>query len=164
MRSKLHWLWLSLIVILLDQATKYLALHHLEYGEPMPVIPHLNLTLNFNTGAAFAFLKSAGGWQQYAFIGFAISVSLALGYWLLRLPPKKTCLSLALTLIIGGALGNVYDRISLGYVIDFFSFYIGNWYFAVFNVADSAISLGAMLLLCDLWWSDRKTHGAASQI
>jgi signal peptidase II len=148
-----HWLWLSLIVVLLDQATKWLVMTGLEPFEVIEIVPNLNLTLMFNPGAAFSFLAEAGGWQRWLFAAFALGISGALVVWLVRLRPHERALGLALALIIGGAIGNLIDRVLLGHVIDFVQVYLpfiplamfNPW--PAFNVADSAISLGVVILL-----------------
>lgn len=145
----LKWLWLSLFVILLDQATKYLADSLLAWGQPMPVLPLFNLTLLYNTGAAFSFLSDAGGWQRWFFILLALGVSAVLVHWLRRLPREQLRMAIALSLILGGAIGNVIDRIWFGHVIDFIQLYYRDWYWPAFNVADSAITIGAVLLIWD---------------
>lgn len=145
----LKWLWLSLFVILLDQATKYLADSLLTWGQPVPVLPFFNLTLLYNTGAAFSFLSDAGGWQRWFFILLALGVSAVLVHWLRRLPREQLRMAVALSLILGGAIGNVIDRIWFGHVIDFIQLYYRDWYWPAFNVADSAITIGAVLLIWD---------------
>lgn len=145
----LPWFALALVVILLDQYTKGLASTHLDYAQPVRVFWWFNLTLHHNTGAAFSFLSDAGGWQQYFFGGAAIVVSLVLAVWLWVLPRGQRLLALSLGLILGGALGNLWDRLTLGYVVDFISVHYQHHYFPTFNIADSAISVGAVLLLLD---------------
>jgi len=145
----LRWLWLSALVLVLDQCTKWLAGSGLQYGEPVPLVPMLALTLAHNYGAAFSFLGDASGWQRWFFILLAVAVSAVLLLWLKRLQRHEWRIALALALILGGALGNVIDRLLYGYVIDFIDFYYGDWHWPVFNVADSAISVGAALLLFD---------------
>lgn len=148
-----HWLWLSLIVVLLDQATKWLVMTGLEPFEVVEVVPNLNLTLMLNPGAAFSFLAEAGGWQRWLFAAFALGISGALVVWLLRLESHERFLAAALALIIGGAIGNLIDRVLLGHVIDFVQVYLpfiplamfNPW--PAFNVADSAISVGVVILL-----------------
>lgn len=148
-----HWLWLSLIVVLLDQATKWLVMTGLEPFEVIEIVPNINLTLMFNPGAAFSFLAEAGGWQRWLFAAFALGISGALVIWLLRLRGDERSLALALALIIGGAIGNLIDRVLLGHVIDFVQVYLpfiplamfNPW--PAFNVADSAISVGVVILL-----------------
>lgn len=145
------WLLLSVAIIALDLWTKHLASTHLEYAQPVSLLPVLDLTLVHNTGAAFSMLADAGGWQRGFFIGIATLVSVVLVVWLLRLRRGTPWLALALALVLGGALGNLYDRVTLGYVVDFISVHYGGWYFPAFNVADSAISVGAVLLFLDMF-------------
>ena len=142
------WLALSAIVIALDQLTKQIALALLEPYAPHPVIPgFLNWTLAFNTGAAFSFLHDAGGWQRWLFSVLALVVSIVLIVWLRRLPRSDWRTALPLALVIGGALGNLVDRVRLGRVTDFIEVYHEQWSWPAFNVADSAISVGAVLLI-----------------
>jgi len=152
----LKWLWLSVVVIALDQITKLLASAQLVMHQPVPVLPSFNLTLMHNSGAAFSFLSQAGGWQRWFFVVIAVVVSVVLTLWLHRLPRHQTWLALALALILGGALGNVWDRIMLGYVVDFVDLYYGDWHWPAFNVADSAITLGAVLLVLDAVRGERR--------
>ena len=143
------WLWLSLAVIGLDQATKFLASRFLELYERVEVLPVLDFTLLHNTGAAFSLLAGASGWQRWFFIGLAFAVSVVLVVWIWRAPRGDKLLPLALSLILGGALGNVIDRIVHGYVVDFIHLHWGAAYFPAFNIADSAITIGAALLILD---------------
>jgi signal peptidase II len=143
------WLWLSLSVIALDQATKFLAKRFLELFERVEVLPVLDFTLLHNTGAAFSLLAGAGGWQRWFFIGLAAVVSALLLLWIWRTPRGEKLLPFALALILGGALGNVIDRIRFGYVVDFIHVHWGVSYFPAFNIADSAITIGAGLLILD---------------
>ena len=145
----LRWYLLALAVIVLDQYTKGLATAALDYGRPQPVFSWFNLTLQHNTGAAFSFLSDAGGWQRYFFSVVAVVISIALAVWLLTLSSGQWLLALSLGLILGGALGNLWDRLAHGYVVDFISVHYGGWYFPAFNIADSAISVGAACLLLD---------------
>ena len=145
----LRWFLLALVVIVLDQYTKGLASGMLEYGRPSPVFSWFNLTLQHNSGAAFSFLSDAGGWQRYFFSGVAVVISIAIAVWLLMLSPGQGLLALALGLILGGALGNLWDRLEYGYVVDFISVHYGGWYFPAFNIADSAITIGAACMLLD---------------
>ncbi len=155
-KSNLHWLWLSALIIILDQISKLLALHFITFNQPIIITPFFNLVLAHNPGAAFSFLAQQGGWQGWLFGIIAILVSIFLIRWLYKLPGKQTWLAVAIALIIGGALGNLGDRIIHGYVIDFLDFHIGNWHWPAFNLADSAISIGAMMLVIDMFW--RKPH------
>lgn len=147
------WLWLVLLVVFLDQYTKYLAVAQLELHHPIVLLSVFNLTLSYNTGAAFNLLHNAGGWQQWLFGVVAIIVSVVIVVWLYRLPPKQKWSAIALSLILGGAMGNLYDRVTLGYVIDFIQLHYQHWYWPIFNVADSAISIGAVMLLVEIWRS-----------
>jgi len=148
-RNALVWLLLSAAVIALDQWTKALIVAHLYVGQRVVLIPHLlDLTLAHNTGAAFSFLAGAGGWQRWLFTLLAIGISLALVWALARTPRGAWRNALPFALIIGGALGNLIDRLRLGYVVDFILVHWRNdWYYPAFNVADSAISVGAVLLV-----------------
>jgi len=143
------WLWLSVAVIGLDQATKFLVTRFLELYDRVEVLPVLDFTLLHNTGAAFSMLANASGWQRNFFIGLAFAVSAMLLVWIWRTPRGEKLLPFALALILGGALGNVIDRILHGYVIDFVHVHWGEAYFPAFNVADSAITIGAILLIVD---------------
>jgi len=138
-------------IVLLDQLSKYLSDTLLPYGQPQTVVPGFDLLLVYNRGAAFSFLDDAGGWQRWILAGVSLVVSVVISIWLWRLPPRQKLLGLALALVLGGALGNLYDRVVLGYVIDFISLYYGEWRFATFNLADAAISCGAALLALDIF-------------
>lgn len=153
----LKWTWISVLVLALDQLTKQLASSYLNYAEPVAVMPLFNLTLVHNTGAAFSFLSQAGGWQRWFFAAIALLVSAGLLLWLKRLSAEKVWEAVALTLVLGGALGNVWDRILLGYVVDFLDFYYGNWHWPAFNIADMAITGGAAILIIDSLWSRKKS-------
>ena len=153
------WLLLSTLVILADQVSKaFIAGHYLEF-EFTRILPVLDITCMHNVGAAFSFLASASGWQRWLFIGLAGVVSIGITFWLVRLPRgTHALLAAGLALVLGGALGNVIDRIRLGYVIDFIHFHWERAYFPAFNVADSAITIGAACLLLDaLFEAKRKT-------
>jgi len=142
---QLFWLCLSLFIIVIDHLTKIGIAYWLQQGPHiMPVLPGLNFILTHNSGAAFSFLGWAGGWQRWLFSAISIGVSLYLMCLLYR-GTMNHWMACAIALIIGGALGNLYDRLTLGYVIDFIDFYISHWHFATFNLADSAISIGAAL-------------------
>jgi signal peptidase II len=145
----LRWLWLAVAVIAADQITKELATAYLTLHDPVPVVPFFNLTLMHNTGAAFSFLANSGGWQRWFFVVLAVAISAGIVVWLKRLGPGQTWLAVALALVLGGALGNVWDRLLLGYVVDFIDIYYGTWHWPAFNVADSAITVGAIMLIID---------------
>lgn len=147
--SMLKWLWLSGFVLVLDQSTKWLAENTLSLYETIAVLPSLNITLAYNSGAAFSFLAEAGGWQRWFFIGLALVVSLVLLVWLAKLKPQAKLEALSLSLILGGAIGNVIDRVVFGHVIDFIDVYYGAMHWPAFNLADSAICIGAVLLIID---------------
>lgn len=148
MPSWLRWLGLSAVVIVLDQITKHWITSAFQLGDSITVTSFFNLVLAYNTGAAFSFLAGAGGWQRAFFIAIA-AVASALLIYLLRKPHNHRLLNLALALILGGAIGNLIDRIRLGHVVDFVQVHGGGYFFPAFNVADSAITVGAALLIWD---------------
>ena len=142
------WLAMAALVILLDQASKQAASQMLIYAQPVEVLPVLNWTLLHNPGAAFSVLSDAGGWQRWFFAGIALFVSGLIVVWIFRSGPREYLQKLALALILGGALGNLWDRLALGYVVDFIQVhYDHRHYFPAFNIADSAISVGAVLMI-----------------
>lgn len=161
--SKLKWLWLSVLVIALDLGTKALATAMLTYGDPVPVVPMFNLTLLHNTGAAFSFLAQADGWQRWFFVALALVVSVVLVIWLRKLKPQETWTAVAIVLILGGALGNVYDRVVHGYVVDFLHFYWQDWHFPAFNLADTAITIGAAMMIIDTFRAPSDSGGDADR-
>ena len=142
------WLGLALVIIVLDQLTKTLILGHFQLGDSLHVTSFFNVVRVHNTGAAFSFLAGAGGWQRWFFITLGL-VATGFIVWMLRSHPAQKLFCLAVTLIMGGALGNVVDRLLHGYVVDFIQVHAGGWYFPSFNLADSAITLGAVLLILD---------------
>lgn len=144
-----QWYLLALVVIGLDQVTKTLAESYLQYGQPVALTAWFNLTLQYNTGAAFSFLSGAGGWQRYFFSTVAVVMSIVLVIWLYRLSRRQWLLALSLALILGGAIGNLWDRVVLGHVVDFISVHYGGYYFPAFNIADSAITVGAICMIVD---------------
>lgn len=150
---------LALVVILLDYYTKGLASSNLDYGQPVRVFSWFNLTLQHNYGAAFSFLSDAGGWQRYFFSGAAMLISAVLAGWLVVMQRGQLLLALSLGLILGGALGNLWDRLVLGYVVDFISVHYNNRYFPAFNIADSAITVGAIGMLLDSFISRESEAG-----
>jgi signal peptidase II len=152
-----RWLPVTLAVIVLDQATKAWMVQHLRIYESVHLLPVLDITLLFNVGAAFSFLADASGWQKWVFVALALGVGVAILGWLRRLKARSQgLLCCSLSLILGGALGNVIDRLRLGHVVDFISAHWGReYYFPAFNVADSAITIGAVLLLLDAWRESR---------
>ncbi len=140
------WLALAGLVVILDQVTKLVILRFFALGDRVELTPFFNLILTYNPGAAFSFLADAGGWQKWVFMALALGIS-AWIVSMLKNHGEQRLLSLALTLIMGGALGNVIDRFAYGAVVDFLDFHWGGWHFPAFNVADSAITIGAVLLL-----------------
>ncbi len=142
-------LWISALVVVLDQLTKWVALKYLTRHLEVPVIPFVNLTLVYNRGAAFGFLNNADGWQNLFFIAIALIACAVITYLILRLRQNDIMVGLALSLILGGAAGNLIDRFLHGYVIDFVDVYYGSWHWPAFNVADSAITVGAAVLVLD---------------
>lgn len=163
--SRYGWLWVSIVVIVLDQLTKILVANSLELYQSIELLPVLNLTHLHNTGAAFSLLSTASGWQRWFFTVLGLGVSAVLVIWLHRINHKQQpLLTLGLALVLGGALGNVIDRIILGYVVDFIHVHwdrIG-FSFAAFNVADSAISIGAACLLLDSFLEGRQSESQPS--
>lgn len=147
--SGLVWLWVSALVIVLDHVSKMAAESHLTLYQPLPVLPFFNFTLAYNTGAAFSFLADASGWQRWVFAAIAVVVSAFIIGWLLRLRRQQRWLGVTLALILGGAIGNVWDRLTLGHVIDFIDVYYGDWHWPAFNLADSAITVGAVMLVIE---------------
>lgn len=154
------WLDLSLLVIALDLWTKSLATEHLQLYRPVEIFPHFNLMLAHNSGAAFSFLADAGGWQRWFFAGVAVVIVVVMTTWISRLQPNQRWLACALALIIGGAVGNVWDRITLGYVVDFLDFWWGDYHFPAFNIADTAITIGAGMMIIDML---RNTDGKSPE-
>jgi len=152
-------LWLSVVVVALDQASKWLALSRLELHQPVALLPGLNLTLMYNTGAAFSLLDDAGGWQRWFFVALAGAASAVIVVWLHRLRGGQPLLALALALILGGAVGNLIDRLVLGYVVDFIDVYWRGYHWPAFNLADSAITVGAVLFVADTVLGPRPPPG-----
>lgn len=151
--KNVYWLWLSALVIFVDQVTKQMVVKHLSWFDVKPLLPNLNLVHMQNTGAAFSMLSSA---PPLFFVTLGVGVSLGILWWLRKNPHGQTLIVAAMTLILGGALGNVIDRVSRGHVVDFIDFYVGSWHFAAFNVADSAITAGASLMLLDMFLEHRR--------
>jgi signal peptidase II len=143
-----RWLWLAALVIVIDQLTKLGFDAQLKYGERIHLLPFFDFTLLYNPGAAFSFLADESGWQRWFFTVLAIAASVFI-VWMMRKNTDQHRMMLALALILGGAIGNVIDRIAYGHVIDFLLFYWRDWYYPAFNIADTCITLGAMLLILD---------------
>lgn len=148
--KKWHWFLLSLVVIICDQVSKYLAGVFLIPYKPLPIFPMFNLTLAYNSGAAFSFLSGAGDWHRWFFASFSFIMSLVLVVWLYRTAIQARLFLAGISLILGGAIGNFFDRAFHGYVIDFIDVYYKHYHFATFNIADSAICIGAGFFALDL--------------
>ncbi|MDI1351559.1 MAG: signal peptidase II [bacterium] len=148
--KKWYWLLLSIAIILCDQLSKYWVGIYLTPYKPMPILPMLNITLAYNTGAAFSFLSGAGDWHRWFFTAFSFVVSTILVIWLWRTPSQARLQSAGISLILGGAVGNLIDRGLQGYVVDFIDVFYKYHHFATFNIADSAICIGAAILVLDL--------------
>ena len=160
-RTTMHWLMLAAVVVVLDQLTKFGASAMLNYAEPVAIFPGLNFTLAHNTGAAFSLLSEASGWQRWFFAAIALVVSVVITAWLRQIGDGELWLPLALSLILGGAIGNFIDRLNFGYVIDFIQVYYKTWYWPAFNIADSAICVGAVVLVLSGWQQTPKDQPQA---
>lgn len=158
--KNVYWLWATVIVIVLDQITKQLVVRELQWFDVYPVLPNLNLVHMRNTGAAFSMMSDA---SPIFFVLLGLGVSIGILIWLRRHPREQHLVAVALSMIMGGALGNVIDRVTRGHVVDFIDFYVGTWHFAAFNVADMAISCGAGLLILDALLDVRRSRKAAME-
>jgi signal peptidase II len=145
----LKWLWLTGLAVALDQASKLAIDASMQLYQSIELIPFFNLTYVRNTGAAFSFLSEAGGWQRWFFAVLAAIISMVLVVWLAKLKKHEILMAVSLSLILGGAIGNLIDRVLYGYVIDFLDVYYQAWHWPAFNVADSAITLGVILMLLE---------------
>ena len=154
--SMLPWLGLALIFLIADQFTKILILGYYQLGDSTVITSFFNIVRVHNTGAAFSFLADASGWQRWFFTGIGV-VAVGVILWMLKAHPGQKLFSFALACILGGAVGNVIGRVRYGYVVDFLDFYWGTWHFPAFNIADSAISVGAACLILDELLRVRKT-------
>lgn len=158
LRQTLIGVAVALVIVILDQWTKHLASTHLVYDRAVAILPVFDLTLHHNTGAAFSMFAEGSGWQRWFLGGLSTVVSVVLVVWIGRLAPGERLLASSLAFILGGAVGNLIDRISLGYVVDFISVHYGGHYFPTFNIADSAITIGAGLMILDMI-IHREKHG-----
>ncbi len=156
LQSGFWWMWLTVILVLVDQVTKHLAVFYIQTHEVIEVMPFFNLVIRYNPGAAFSFLADAGGWQHYFFSGISIVVSAGIIYWMTITPVKNRLLSLSLALILAGALGNLYDRLTIGEVVDFIDWHNGEHHWPAFNIADSVIMLGAAMMLIESFISSKE--------
>ncbi|GAL06002.1 signal peptidase II [Photobacterium aphoticum] len=157
-QSGVRWLWLAALVFIVDIASKFLVMHNMDYGWPnrIELLPFFNLLYVHNYGAAFSFLSDAGGWQRWLFTAIALGVCGMLTYWMRKLPASHKLANVSYALIIGGALGNLFDRMYHGFVVDFLDFYVGDYHWPAFNIADTAICIGAALIILEGFLSDRK--------
>lgn len=160
--GRLAWLWLAVLVFVLDQGSKQIVLQVLEYGQRVAVIDgYFDWVHVYNRGAAFSFLAGESGWQRWLFAAIAIGVSAVLVVWMKRLKADETWLAIALAMVLGGALGNLYDRVVLGHVVDFI---LVHWrdvhHFPAFNLADSGITVGAVMLALDMFKSKKSGEPA----
>ena len=161
LRSGLRWAWVPLLVIAADQLTKHMIVSTFQYAQRIDVLPVLEITRLHNTGAAFSLLANMGGWQRWFFIVLGLAVGLLIAVWLVRLRvPQQRLLAFGLSLILGGAIGNVIDRFLYGHVVDFVHAHYGDMYWPAFNVADSAITIGAAVLILDTILEARRNKRA----
>ncbi|MGB2426801.1 MAG: signal peptidase II [Alteromonas sp.] len=159
----LRFLWISVVVLILDQWTKFAVVDSMRLYESIQITSFFNMTYVRNYGAAFSILHDAGGWQRWFFTAIAVVVSALLLYWLKQAPKQQLRLPIAFCFILGGAIGNVYDRLVHGYVIDFLDFYYQQWHWPAFNIADSAIFIGAGLLIIDMLFSKESEENRESK-
>ncbi|UJF19687.1 signal peptidase II [Vibrio sp. SS-MA-C1-2] len=157
-KSGIRWLWLAILAFVLDFVSKLIVLDTMTYGwnNRIEVLPFFNLTYVHNYGAAFSFLSDAGGWQRWFFTGIAVAVCVLLLWWMRKTPATDKLPNIAYALVIGGAIGNLYDRTVHGFVIDFLDFYAGSYHWPAFNIADMAICIGAALLILEGFISPSK--------
>lgn len=151
--TALKWLWLTLLFLVVDQVTKHWVAGTFDLYESVAVMPYFNLTYVHNEGAAFSFLADQGGWQRWFFAAIATAACVLFTYWMAKTPASNKVLGVGFALMLSGAMGNLIDRVLLGYVIDFLDFYIGNSHWPAFNIADSVIFVGAALMIYDSFTS-----------
>lgn len=157
-QSGIRWLLLAVLVFIIDIGSKFLVMNTMDYGWPnrIEILPFFNLLYVHNYGAAFSFLNDAGGWQRWLFAAIALGVSGLLAFWMRRTPLQNRLANSAYALIIGGALGNLFDRLYHGFVVDFLDFYAGTYHWPAFNIADTAICIGAALIILEGFMADKK--------
>jgi signal peptidase II len=155
--SPLKFLWISTLIIVLDQLAKYWAVTQLPLHQAVNVMPYFDWYLTYNRGAAFSFLADAGGWQRWFFTITAIMISSVIFFWIKKLEPNEKMTATSLSLILGGAIGNLIDRIYLGYVVDYVQIWLGNYPWPAFNIADAAISIGAVILILTSFTDSKKS-------
>jgi len=161
-RPQMKWLWLSLLVVALDQAAKQIAESQLTPHQSVNLFPYFDWYLTYNTGAAFSFLANAGGWQRWFFTVIAVVVSTIIVQWIRKLPREETLTAVSLSLILGGAIGNLIDRLYLGHVIDYIQVWLGSYPWPTFNIADAAIFVGAAMLLMSSFTGSGKPRSEES--
>ncbi len=154
-RTALVWIWISLLVILLDQYSKYWISNTIQLHDSYDLIPYLRLFLDHNTGAAFSMLAQYPHLALYLFSSFSALVVMGLLFWLFTLQSSSRWVAVSISLILGGAIGNLIDRVRFGYVIDFIDVYVNQWHWPIFNIADSAVCVGAVMLVIDIIWLSR---------
>lgn len=157
----LRWLWLTVVILIVDLGSKQLILNHFQLYESIPLMPYFNLAYAQNPGAAFSFLADKGGWQRWFFAFVAIVICVVLILMMYRQSVNKKLSNIAYALVIGGALGNLCDRLVHGFVVDFIDFYVGDWHWPTFNIADMAICIGAALIILDSFINTDKKVSAA---
>lgn len=157
-----RWFGIAVLVVVVDQLTKLVVIREFDLYDRLPVLPFFDLVRLHNTGAAFSLLAGASGWQNWFFTGVAVLVCSVLVWWFRQVPPGRVLVPLALTLVVGGAIGNLIDRLAYGYVVDFVLLYWRDWSYPAFNVADSAITVGVVLLLYDGLVLERRREVSAS--
>lgn len=162
-RLPMNWYRVALIVVIVDQLAKRWITDNFQFSEPLQLLAVLDITLAHNTGAAFSFLHDAGGWQRWFFTGIAGVVGAGIAIWMARLKSNQHLLLGSLALVLGGAIGNLIDRVRLGYVVDFISVHWGDHYFPAFNIADSAITIGAILLILDMYLHPHHHNSSSSE-
>lgn len=155
--SQLKFLWLSALIIVLDQLSKYWAVTQLPFHQTVNVMPYFDWYLTYNRGAAFSFLADAGGWQRWFFTITTIVISVVILFWIKKLEPSEHMTAIPLSLILGGAIGNLIDRIYLGHVVDYVQVWLGNYPWPAFNIADAAISVGAVILILSSLTDSKKS-------
>ncbi|WDE08156.1 signal peptidase II [Thalassomonas viridans] len=160
--SGLRWIWLTLVFLVIDQVTKHWVAGTMDLYQSIKVLSFFNITYVHNPGAAFSFLADQPGWQRWFFAAIATIASVVFVVWLAKTPKENKMLGIAFALMLSGALGNLIDRVLLGYVIDFLDFYIGSYRWPAFNIADSAIFVGAALMILDSFKGSGKENVAGS--
>lgn len=158
--SQLKWLWISVGIVAMDQVAKQIAEAHLTPHQPVNLLPFFDWYLTYNPGAAFSMLANAGGWQRWLFTIIAIVISVVIVQWILNLSTKDRLTALSLSLILGGAIGNLIDRVLLGHVIDYIQVWLGSYPFPAFNIADASISVGAVLLIASSLFGSQKADSS----